>query len=524
MSESETPLANASARAPVTSTIMIVDDTPANLQLLHQMLEAQRYRVIVFPSGQRALDAARRNPPDLILLDITMPEMDGFEVCAQLKADHALKEIPVIFLSALIEMEEKVRAFAVGGADYISKPFQVEEVLARVRTHLNNASLKKELMAARDTAEEALRAKSAFFAMLSHEIRTPMNGVLGLAELLLESRLSPEQRESVETIHHSGGLLLSLINDILDYSKLESRVLELEQRPLELRRMAEHALSVLRPKAKEKGLELKLEFDGGADAPLLGDELRLNQVILNLLSNAVKFTMQGSVTLRVQTKDETSDQRKVRVEVADTGIGIKLENQERLFREFSQADSSITRRFGGTGLGLAICRKLILAMDGLIQMRSEPGQGSVFWFEVELPLASAPLSLVTEDSTEQQPKALRILVAEDNPVNQLVMKKMLVSMGHVVSVVEDGEKAIAQLEAQGYDLVLMDISMPVMDGLETTRRIRSRADALATIPIVAVSASTEKEEMTACLLAGVNDCLTKPISKDSLKKILKKYR
>ena len=367
-----------------------------------------------------------------------------------------------------------------------------------------------ELVAAKEAAEAGARAKSAFLATMSHEIRTPLNGVLGMAALLRRSGLSSEQMECVETIRSCGDALLSLIDDILSFSKLETGMVEIEQVPFGLARLVNSAVRVTMGAAQAKGLELTFELDPELPPFVRGDEKRLRQVLLNLLSNAVKFTPEGSVRLQVRTNEGGSEPR-LRFEVSDTGIGIPDAARDRLFKEFSQADASINRRFGGTGLGLAISKRLIQAMDGTIDVVSTPGTGSTFWFEIPLHVAEGTVGAEQAGDVQGAQAPLRILVVEDMPVNQKVAKGMLRSLGHVVDIAEDGEVAVAKMKTRAYDLIFMDMQMPRMNGIEATAAIRA-LESGRSVPIIAMTANVFETDRDTCIAAGMNDFIGKPIN------------
>jgi signal transduction histidine kinase/DNA-binding NarL/FixJ family response regulator len=372
-----------------------------------------------------------------------------------------------------------------------------------------------ELVAAKEAAEAGARAKSAFLATMSHEIRSPLNGVLGMAALLRQSGLSSDQLEHVETIRNCGDALLSLIDDILSFSKLETGMVEIEQMPFGLARLVNSAVRVSLGAAQAKGLELTFELHPELPPFVQGDEKRLRQVLLNLLSNAVKFTPHGSVRLRIRGGEAGAEPR-LRFEVTDTGIGIPDSAKDRLFKEFSQADASINRRFGGTGLGLAISKRLIEAMGGTIGVVSTPGTGSTFWFEIPLHVAEPAAEAAEHAADVQSPEtALRILVVEDMVVNQKVAKGMLRSLGHVVDIAEDGEAALAKAKARAYDLIFMDMQMPRMNGLEATGAIRA-LEGGKSVPIIAMTANVFDADREACLAAGMNDFVGKPINVSDL--------
>ena len=370
------------------------------------------------------------------------------------------------------------------------------------------------LAAATARAEAASRAKSQFLANMSHEIRTPMNGVIGMAELLAATPLDASQREVTETIRSSGQILLAIINDILDLSTIESGQLALEKAPFSLVSVLSQAMKVVSPAAQAKGLALDVDADTTIPSHLIGDRLRLGQVLVNLLSNAVKFTDVGRVTLSTRLVPATSiTQAAIRIEVRDTGIGIEPERLSRLFQPFEQGDASMSRRFGGTGLGLAISKRLVELMDGRLWGESQRMAGSTFSLELPLRAAEvpAPPSRPVKAAVPLAPPArnLRLLIAEDNPVNQRVASRMLQRLGYKADVVDNGRLAVEAVERQAYDVIFMDVQMPELDGLEATRRIKART---GQVPwIIALTAHALEDDRKQCLSAGMNDFLSKPV-------------
>ncbi len=376
-------------------------------------------------------------------------------------------------------------------------------------------------------AEQTAEARSQFVAMVSHEVRTPMNGVLGMARLLQKLDLDDEQRECTDTIVASGVALLTIIDDLLDVSKLDAGKLELERIPFIAADVVAHSIAVMAPRANEKGLAFTSDADPALPPVLVGDPHRLRQVLLNLLSNAIKFTDEGSVSVKVELTMKTGADVILTFAVSDTGQGISAEEQKKLFAEYTQASMAIAREHGGTGLGLAICRRLVGLMDGEVSVESVPGEGSTFSFTAEFAIGDA----ADADQLRHRPEApseaakapsrpLRILQVEDNEINRKVAEKILTRAGHQVTSVENGAEALDVIESGGFDIVLMDRDMPVMDGIEATRRIRAMDGPLSSIPIVGITAGAIQKQLDDCLEAGMNVCLTKPVDDIELRDTL----
>ena len=514
------------------NNILIVDDVLDNLDLLSRILTRRGYKVRSVERGVKAIEIAQTGWADLILLDINMPGMDGYEVCRRLKADERTSSIPVIFLSALDRILDKVDAFGVGGVDYITKPFQIKEVLARVKTHLQLHNLQKnletqvasrtvELATALQKAEAANNAKNIFFSQITHELRTPMNAILGFVQLMQRnSSLNSEHHEQLRIINHSGEHLMALINDVLEVSKIEAGRSILEKSNFDLERTVKGIEEMLRLKAQSKNIAFIVERNPYLPRYIKTDEKKLQQVLINLLANAVKFTDKGRVSLQIDYS--RSKPYQISFSVRDTGYGIAPEELSSLFMPFVQTQAGRQSQ-SGTGLGLSICQEYVRLMGGELKVISQIEQGSTFSFDIPIEIGE-PVVLLPESRRViglQSDRVIpKILVAEDRWENRQFLMRLLEMVGFTVKEAVNGQEAVALWSSWNPDLILMDLQMPVMDGYEATQHIK-RLD--PNIIIIAITASKFKEQKQFILSSGCSDLLNIPFQEEDLWSKIARY-
>ena len=515
--------------------ILIIDDVIENVGLLGDTLD-DLAEVQFATSGKEGLDLARAAPPHLILLDVMMPDMDGFQVLDQLKRDKRTAQVPVLFVTARADVETESRALIRGAVDFIQKPIRAEAVRSRVQLHLRlsqqaaelsaaNTALEgridqrsQELVEALGRAEASGRAKASFLARVSHELRTPLNTVIGLAQVGLRDAAAGLPVEThYARILSAGQELLGVINDVIDFSALEMGGLSVQRQPLNLADSVAQAVQKVEPSVAAKGLSFQVTWALSASLVVLGDARRVEQVLVQLLSNAVKFTQVGHVHLDIR---ETPEQ--VVLEVSDTGIGMSPRQLQNLFQPFEQMDGSNTRPYSGLGLGLVIAQHLAQEMGGIIEVSSLPGEGT----EVRFSLVRASAQETTPPPAPQPQKlgrlsGLRLLAVEDIEVNRFLLTRIFQQEGADFHFEDNGRHAIDAVsrtlesgsQAPRFDAVLMDIQMPLMDGYEATRRIRELAPEL---PVIGLSAHSLPQDRTKSLASGMSAHLAKPVDVDEM--------
>ncbi|MEM6267950.1 MAG: response regulator [Bacteroidota bacterium] len=422
----------------------------------------------------------------------------------------------------IVTVTQEVRHVEIQGRSIRNAQDRAIKIVGTIQDINERKQIERELIEARDIAERSAKSREEFLANMSHEIRTPMNAIIGFTKLLYDSPLNAEQRDSLTAIDAAGEALIAIINDILDLSKIEAGMLRFEPRPFDLEELLQSLRGIFRARANEKNLFLEVFI--GPDVPrrIVGDRVRLNQVLINLVGNAIKFTETGEVSISVKQISGSDARAHLLFEVADTGIGIAPEKRVSIFESFTQASNETTRKYGGTGLGLTICKRIVELQGGKIGVQSTLGEGSNFYFDLEFAVAEEAVSTPTEKAapTAQRvvPQHIRVLLAEDNLMNQKLAGRVLERLGYRYEIAANGREALAMLIAQPFDVVLMDIQMPEMDGYEATRRIRAHAETrVRRTPVIALTAHAMAEEVDRCLAAGMNAFISKPFHPDTLR-------
>jgi len=526
--------------------ILIIDDELSTLYNTAAYLDATGLDILVASHPKEGIESAELAQPDLILLDVMMPEMNGFEVCRYLKKNPKTADIPIVFLSGLSGLKYKLQAFKSGGVEYLNHPINEQELLIRVKSHLktallqnklkkNNDELKTEVQKRRNTekllkmakqnAEEANHAKSDFLARMSHEIRTPMNAILGFSEILKNLLAAPEQVEYLGYINNSAHSLLSLINDILDLSKIEAGKLKLTPNETDIKLIFQDAKQLFYHQMQQKEVSLVVDIQNNMPDRVLLDQHRLQQIIVNLLGNAVKFTEQGKIVLSMRYRYEDTNKTLLNliIAVADTGKGIAEDQQKTIFQPFQQQDNQDPGKYGGTGLGLSITQRLVELMGGHISLKSEVGKGAIF----KIVLNSVPIiktkAISRLNDGKQQPNfaPATLLLVDDIALNRELIKAYLTEYDFKWIEASDGEQAIQRAQAHLPDLIFMDIKMPKMDGHQAIAALKYD-DRTEDIPIVALTASVMTHQQNS-EETKYDAFLSKPVNKENLLKTLSEF-
>ncbi|WP_432712485.1 response regulator [Pedobacter sp.] len=520
--------------------LLIVDDRTENIVALEALLQRDDINIITTISPNEALRICWEKDIAIAMVDVQMPGMDGFELVEILKSNPRTKDILIIFVTA-ISMETKyaVKGLNTGAVDYLYKPLnpyvtsaKVDSFIqfVRIQRHIKRKNQELEayqvkLIEAKEQAEQGKRIKENFLANMSHEIRTPINGIIGIATLLSQTELTKEQREMISLLEVSSQSLLGVINDILDLSKIEAGKFTITRAETNVVKNCLSVVNLLKIRAREKGINLVTEFDEHLPTLVMADSLRLNQILMNLIANAIKFTTVGSVTLKVSVLDRKGNHVQLKFSVIDTGIGIAEENIDKIFETFEQADDQTTVKFGGTGLGLSIVKNLAKLKNGILEVHSKENKGSIFTFTNWYSVVEHKETIETVDKGMFEPfENVKILVAEDNIINQFLIKKILKDWNVEMDLVENGQEALNKLRENDYNMVLMDTFMPVMNGLDAIKLIRSGYVAgKAQIPVLTFSAAVMENDKKTAIDAGADDVISKPFEMEVLYKKIKLF-
>ncbi len=516
--------------------ILVIDDGLVHLAFANEVLSKQGYQVMLARNGREGVNIALQRQPALILLDINMPGWDGFETCRRLKQEESLRDIPILFFSTLDKPQDRLRAFTVGAVDYVDKPCQEEELLARVQTHLSLYLLHQQLIHEKTIAEAANLAKSQFLANMSHELRTPMNAIIGYSEMLAEEAKEDGLEDFVsdlDKIHAAGNHLLSLINDILDLSKIESRKMGLSLSEFSIVQLLKDIEATVSPLVHKKNNQLLFEWQGTdpqqADT-IYADETKVRQMLLNLISNAAKFTEQGKIIVRIKNSN-----KHYTFYVIDNGIGMTPEQVGKVFDPFTQADSSTTRKYGGTGLGLTITREFVAMMGGTVNVESTFGEGSTFVLRLPKKVLENPLEAVEKPATAQarteadsestatakeKPEDGVVLIIDHEASTRELLFNYLSGLGYAVATTEGGEDGLRLAHKLKPDAIILEGQMPDTDSWDLLSQLKADA-VLSEIPVIMTSIEEDKQMGYAM---GATDYLLKPLNKYQLANILDRYQ
>lgn len=515
--------------------VLIVDDRPENLLTLEGILESEALNILKANSGNEALSIMLEHNIALVLMDVQMPGMDGFEVAEIMRSSERTKYIPIIFVTAISKQRQHIfKGYESGAVDYLYKPLDLEILQSKIKAFIDffqhkNAleettrKLEKtvnELNKAKQIAEEATNAKSTFLATMSHEIRTPLNGIIGLAELgMMDEGITETQRERLLDIRNSGESLLEIINEILDISKIEADKLELEEIEFSLREVIEKIVNLLSVKVFQEKLEFVCEISPELPDVLVGDPLRLRQILINLLSNAVKFTEEGTVSIHVKLLELIEEQVSIEFSIEDTGIGIPKEKIGRLFQSYTQVDSSTTRTHGGTGLGLTISQRLVNLMGGMIRVESSLGEGSRFYFKLNMVCGEqkvAPWKINLNKPTSE----FKVLIIDDHPKSTEVISNIFKAWGIRYGSANDCPSCIELLENESFDLILIDYYLKSMNGIEVAEQIKQKLTGKNIPEIILLAPSKGNIDVLKLKKGKKYEFLTKPLMQNDLKKFL----